>query len=96
MCDYDPNLALLPTPVQKPSDILSSYASYLKGIYRSRSQNHTSKKWANIQHYEYIQLAMIRGEEIRRGEPEEEMIRLAQQGNNYRDYHETERTSRFG
>ena len=44
------------------------------------SQNHTSQHWAHLPRCDFIQLAMIKDEEIRRGGPEEEMIRLAQQG----------------
>ena len=46
----------------------------------SMSQSHTSQHWTHLPRCEYIQLAMIKGEKIRRGGPDEEMIRLAQQG----------------
>ena len=46
----------------------------------SMSQSHTSQHWSHLPRCEFIQLAMIKDEKMRRGEPEEEMIRLAQQG----------------
>ena len=64
---------------EQHSDPIASYASYLKELYMSMSHSHTSQQWTHLPRCEFIQLAMI-GEEIRRGEPEEEMIRLAQQG----------------
>ena len=62
------------------SDPLTSYASYLKQLYKSMSHSHTSQHWSHLPRCEFIQLAMIKDEEMRRGGPEEEMIRLAQQG----------------
>ena len=59
---------------------ITSYASYLRGVYRLLSQSHTSQHWTHLPRCEFVKLAMIRGEEIRRGGPEEEMVRLAQQG----------------
>ena len=59
---------------------LTSYTSYLKELYASMSQSRTSQHWAYLPRCEFIQLAMIKDEQIRRGGPEEEMIRLAQQG----------------
>ena len=59
---------------------LTSYASYLKELYTSMSQSHTSQHWAHLPRCEFIQLAMIGAQGLRRGGPEEEMIRLAQQG----------------
>ena len=44
-------------------------------------QTHTSQHWVHLPQCEFIQLAMIKNEKIRRGGPEEKMIRLAQQGN---------------
>ena len=44
------------------------------------SHSHTSQHWTHLPRCEFIQLAMIGAQEIRRGGPEEEMIRLAQQG----------------
>ena len=44
------------------------------------SHNHTSQHWAHLPRCEFIQLAMIGAQGPRRGGPEEEMIRLAQQG----------------
>ena len=58
----------------------NSYASYLRGLYTSMSQSHTSQHWSHLPRCEFIQLAMIGGEEQRRGNREEEMVRLAQQG----------------
>ena len=62
------------------SDPLTSYAAYLKKRYTYMSHSHTSQHWAHLPRCEFIQLAMIKDEEVRRGEPEEEMVRLAQQG----------------
>ena len=62
------------------SDPLIPYASYLKELYTYMSQSHTSQQWSHLPRCEFIQLAMIKDEEMRRGGPEEEMIRLAQQG----------------
>ena len=45
------------------------------------SQSRTSQHWGHLPRCEFVQLAMIKNEMIRRGGPEEEMIRLAQQGN---------------
>ena len=59
---------------------LISYASYLRELYTSMSHSHTSQHWAYLSRCEFIQLAMIGDEEVRHGGPEEEMIRLAQQG----------------
>ena len=68
------------SPKQSPHNPLTSYTSYLKELYTSMSQSRTSQHWANLPRCEFIQLAMIKDEQIRRGGPEEEMIRLAQQG----------------
>ena len=67
---------------QSPHNPLTSYASYLKELYTSTcmSQSHTSQHWAHLPRCDFIQLAMIKDEQLRRGGPEEEMIRLAQQG----------------
>ena len=46
----------------------------------SMSHSHTSQQWTHLPRCEFIQLAMIRDEVVRRGGPEEEMIRLAQLG----------------
>ena len=56
------------------------YASYLRDVYMSMSHSHTSQHWTNLPRCEFIQLAMIGSEELRRGDREEEMVRLAQQG----------------
>ena len=62
------------------SDCLTSYASYLKGLYMSMSRSHTSQHWTHLPRCEFIELAMVGDEVVRRGEPEEEMVRLAQLG----------------
>ena len=59
---------------------ITSYAIYLRGFYTSMSQSHTSQHWTHLPQCEFVKLAMIRREKVRRGGPEEEMIRLAQQG----------------
>ena len=46
----------------------------------SMSHSHTSQHWTHLPRCEFIQLAMIGAQGLRRGGPEEEMIRLAQQG----------------
>ena len=59
----------------------NSCASYLRELYTSMSQSHTSQHWSHLPRCEFVQLAMIGNErEIRRGDREEEMVRLAQQG----------------
>ena len=58
----------------------NSYGSYLRGLYTSMSQSHTSQHWSHLQRCEFVQLAMIGSEGQRRGDREEEMVRLAQQG----------------
>ena len=68
------------SPKQSPHNPLTSYTSYLKELYTSMSLSHTSQHWTHLPRCEFIQIAMIKNEEIRRGGPEEEMIRLAQQG----------------
>ena len=62
------------------SDPITSYASYLKELYTVMSHSQTSQHWSHLPRCEFTQLAMIEDEKIRRGGPEEEMIRLAQQG----------------
>ena len=44
------------------------------------SHSHTSQHWTHLPRCEYIQLAMIQDGKVRRGGPEEEFVRLAQQG----------------
>ena len=44
------------------------------------SYNHTSQHWTHLPQCEFIQLAMIEAQDLRRGGPEEDIIRLAQQG----------------
>ena len=58
----------------------SSYASHLRRLYTSMSQSHTSQHWRQLPRCEFVQLAMIGSERQRRGNREEEMVRLAQQG----------------
>ena len=58
----------------------SSYASYLKELYTSMSQSRTSQDWSHLPRCEFVQLAMIGSGGLRRGDREEEMVRLAQQG----------------
>ena len=62
------------------SDPLASYASYLRELYSSISHSHTSQHWTHLLSCEFIQLAMIGNGGLRRGDREEEMVRLAQQG----------------
>ena len=76
--DSTPLLPCVPTIYE--DDPVSSYSSYLKELYTSMSQSHTSQHWTHLPRCEFIQLAMILDEELRRGGAEEEMVRLAQQG----------------
>ena len=46
----------------------------------SMSNSHTSQHWTHLPWCEFIQLAMIGSGELRRGDREEEMVRLAQLG----------------
>ena len=62
------------------SDTLTSYASYLRELYSSMSNSHTSQHWTHLPRCEFIQLAMIGSGGLRRGDREEEMVRLAQLG----------------
>ena len=62
------------------SDPLTSYASYLRELYTSMSNSHTSQHWTHLPRCEFIQLAMIGSGELRRGDREEELVRLAQLG----------------
>ena len=60
---------------------LSSYASYLCDLYIDTSaHSHTSQHWSHLPRCQFVNLAMITDEPVRRGGPEEEIIRLAQQG----------------
>ena len=61
-------------------DLLTSYASNLRGLYTSMSHSHTSQHLTNLPRCEFVQLAMIGGKELRCGELEEEIVRLTQQG----------------
>ena len=63
-----------------PDPFFSCYASYLKKLYTSMTHSHTSQHWPPLPRCEFLQLAMIGGYGLRRGGPEEEMIRLAQLG----------------
>ena len=65
---------------QTPYNSEQEYASYLRGLYTSMSHNHTPQHWTHLPRCEFIQLAMIGSRELRRGDREEEMVRLAQQG----------------
>ena len=69
-----------PQTTQQRNPHIASYANYLREVYKSRSQSHTSQHWSHLPQCEFIQLAMIEGGKLRRGGPEEEMVRLAQQG----------------
>ena len=68
------------TNILQDSDPLTSYASYLRELYMSMSNSHTSQHWTHLPRCEFIQLAMIGSRGLRRGDREEEMVRLAQQG----------------
>ena len=63
-------------------DSLTAYVLYIKELYTFLSQSHTSQSqhWTHLPRCEFVQLAMISNKRIRRGGPEEEMVRLAQQG----------------
>ena len=65
---------------EQHSDPFITYVSYLKERYTFMSHSHTSQHWSHLPRCEFIQLTMIGAQEVRRGGPEEEMIRLAQQG----------------
>ena len=66
--------------LQVSDPVVNSYASYLRELYSSMSNSHTSQHWTHLPRCEFIQLAMIGSGELRRGDREEEMVRLAQQG----------------
>ena len=60
---------------------IPKYVSYLRGLYTSMSQSHTGlQHWSHLPRCEFVQLAMIGSGDKRRGDREEEMVRLAQQG----------------
>ena len=46
---------------------MTSYASYLKGVYIHLSQSRTSQNWTYLPRCEFVQLAMIRDKELRHG-----------------------------
>ena len=71
---------VLQTTNLQDSDPLASYASYLRELYSSMSNSHTSQHWTHLPRCEFIQLAMIGSGELRRGDREEEMVRLAHLG----------------
>ena len=71
--------ALQTTNIQD-SGFLASYASYLRERYSFMSQSHTSQHWTHLPRCEFIQLAMTGSGRQRRGDREEEMIRLAHLG----------------
>ena len=64
----------------RPLTPVTSYASYLRELYSSMSNSHTSQHWTHLPRCEFIQLAMIGSGELRRGDREEEMVRLANLG----------------
>ena len=69
------------TNILKDSDPLTSYASYLRELYKSMSHSHTSQHWNHLPECEFIQLAIVdTGEIIRRGGREEEIVRLEVEG----------------
>ena len=80
-CNLGPTTGEALTITEIPDPHIASYTSYLHGVYTSMSHSHTSQHWTHLPQCEFIQLAMITNESIRRGGPEEEMVRLAQQGN---------------
>ena len=57
----------------------TNYASNLRELYSSMSQSHTSQHWIRLPQCEFIQLAMIGSVGLRRGDREEERVRLTQQ-----------------
>ena len=59
---------------------ITKYVSYLRGVYMAMSQNQNSQHWSHLPRCEFVQLAMIGSGDIRRGDREEKMVRLAQQG----------------
>ena len=68
------------TTIIQDTNYVTSYASDLRGLYTNMSHSHTSQHWTHLPRCEYIQLAMIQNGKIRCGGPEEEFVRLAQQG----------------
>ena len=49
------------TITQNAEPSITSYASYLRGVYRLLSQSHTSQHWTHLPQCEFVKLAMIRG-----------------------------------
>ena len=68
------------TNIQQDSNPLHRYVSYLRELYSSMSHSHTSQHWNHLPDCEFIQLAIVDTGEIRRGDREEEMIRLEVEG----------------
>ena len=74
------NLYFLSGISRGQQETASYYASYLQNLYTSMSHSHTPQRWTHVPRIEFVQLAMIGCVGQRRGDREEEMIRLAQQG----------------
>ena len=70
---------VLQTSNLQDSDPLTSYASFLRELYSSMSNSHTSQHWTHLPRCEFIQLAMIGSRGQRRG-VDEEMVKLAHLG----------------
>ena len=68
------------TTITQDTGSLYSYAFYLQRFYTYMSHRHSSQQWTHLPRCEFVNLAMITNQALRRGGPEEEMVRLAQQG----------------
>ena len=66
--------------VSDDADRLVPYTSYLKGLYMSMSHQQISQHWTHLPWCEFIQLALITDEKVRRSGPTEEFVQLAQVG----------------
>ena len=64
----------------EPSDPLLSYAQYLRGRYEIQTQTILSQQWPPPPTRTVLHLAMIKGENIRYGSIDEEMVRLTLRG----------------
>ena len=64
----------------EPSDPLLSYAQYLRGRYEIQTQTILSHQWPPPPTRTVLHLAMIKGENIRYGSIDEEMVRLTLRG----------------
>ena len=64
----------------EPSDPLLSYAQYLRGRYEIQTQTILSQQWPPPPTHTVLHLAMIKGENIRYGSIDEEMVRLTLRG----------------